>query len=85
MQLPNITEISYEVHVGGLVFNRVLNYVYEKDTKTLNIYVYECGNLEAVYDLKITGFRAIKDVMFSIYMVIKSQPRYKVLSIKKGV
>ncbi len=85
MQLPNISEINYEVRVGGLTFNRTINYEYEKGTKTLNIYVYELGNLEGVFDLKIIGSRVIKDVMFSIYSVIKAQqPRYKILSIKKG-
>ncbi len=84
MQLPNITEICYQVYVGGLTFTRILNYVYEKVTKTLYIYVYEYGNLESIFDLKVTGFKAIKEIMFSIYFIIKSQPRYKVLSIKKG-
>ncbi len=84
MQLPNISEICYQVYVGGLTFNRILNYVYEKVTKTLYIYVYEHENLEFIFDLKVTGFRAIKEIMFSIYLIIKSQTRYKVLSIKKG-
>ena len=84
MQLPNIKEIKYEVRVGGLTFNRTLNYKYEKYTKTLNIYIYEFGNLESVFDLKIIGSRVIKEIMFSVYLIIKAQPRYKILSIKKG-
>lgn len=84
MQLPNIKEIKYIVRIGGMTFERTLNYDYNKETKTLYIDVYEYKRLDSEFDLKVTGFRAIKEIMFSIYLIIKSQPRYKVLSIKKG-